>query len=609
MYPNQTAGRGARPTLLTSARCYALQVAAGALSLFFAPVSAGQISEHIDPMGLIDVTDAVGLGDYRAGAGDTLGGGGIFTDLDEDGYPDLVLLTGPGEPNYIYHNVPGTSPGKRVFQALALGGVKASGSTGAIAADYDGDGDLDIYVINHSGNMGAPCQPTDLCSPNTLYENRGNLSFIEVTQTYPLQNPPQGGVPNTGVSHSIWADDEDPFTQARLIVLDNAMAATWADVDRDGDLDLYVGNHDGWADQTGEDPFTFGQRDILFLNMGNNIYIDRTETYGVCGYTDCRPNSARPRRFSSAIAAAFTDINGDQWPDLLVINKAGGGDDTDMLYLNRGMDDQGRWQGFVPERLPQHAGTGSRGLAIADVDSDGDMDFFRTGSGLGVLFQTRSETQSVSFQELTKVYPGQGMGAAWIDLENDGYPELYVARDEGLRDFTMSLGNFSTGTPWLADESPGPSRAVLTADYDRDGDTDLFVIRLNRNDTPTDSNPSVFWENRIPTITGNGFISVKLRGNGTEAGPFPSRIDALGAKVVVSATRDGVILSRQVKELRSSNGFTAATNDQTLLFGIGRADSIDLVVHWPSGRTTMHSDIDPNRFLEIVEPAVPAEYP
>jgi len=383
---------------------------------------------------LVDVTAEVGLSDIRLRGGHEGSGGGIFADLDGDGYPDLVLPGGPGEPTMIYHNQPGHQPGQRVFEEILLDNGRAYGATGAIAGDYDGDGDLDIYVTTHSATMGSPCPPYQLCSPNRLYENYGNMNFHDVTGYTRLEDP-QNGVPNTGVSHSIWSDDEDPYQHGFPVVLDNAMAAAWADVDRDGDLDLYVGNHDGSVGNPVEDAVTYGQRDILFMNIDHRYFGDVSELYGICGYVDCDPDMSSPRRFGSAIAAVFADLNNDQWPDLIVVNNTGGLQDADLVYWNLGADEQGDWMGFQARLLPRPIGASSTGLSIGDADNDGDLDFFKAGTSSATFYESLVEQGS----------------AESVDVAGDARTRLgrgLLSRDGGgRRDPPPALSRVASGHP------------------------------------------------------------------------------------------------------------------------------------------------------------------
>ncbi|MCA9298264.1 MAG: VCBS repeat-containing protein, partial [Phycisphaerales bacterium] len=258
----------------------------------------------------VDLASDLGLSDYVATTGDAHGPGGVFTDLDLDGYPDLYLVHGPEvtSGNVLYINVPGVGGGRSFLApAGAMGANDAGPATGAIAGDYDNDGDLDLYVTNFD-------------APNVLYRNMlkegGVLKFVDVTARTD---------PTPGVEDDQWGVG---IAYADGVALDNSVTAAWADVDRDGDLDLYVGNHNGWYQRPIEGPFDVpGRRDVFYLNNGNGTFTERTMEAGVPGFvTDGGAFVTSNQRFSSTNAVVFADVDNDRWPDLFVTNKIGGPD-------------------------------------------------------------------------------------------------------------------------------------------------------------------------------------------------------------------------------------------------------------------------------------------
>ena len=233
------------------------------------------------------------------------------------------------------------------------------GATGAIAGDYDNDGDLDLYVTN----MGRP---------NRLFQNQlietGTLSFNDVTAF--------AGV--TGINSLIQAGDSSANTNNS----DDALTAVWFDPDRDGDLDLYVGNHNDFSR-----PFPYeGAPDTFYINNGDGTFTDSTAIYNLGGHEDANGN---PGSYADSNAVASSDINNDGWVDLIVTNKSGGNasgtDNIDQIYINNGVDQSGTWLGYTTvsyssllvDSFGDNLVTRSAmGLALADVDNDGDMDIY-----------------------------------------------------------------------------------------------------------------------------------------------------------------------------------------------------------------------------------------
>jgi len=226
-----------------------------------------------------DVTVFHGLNTIPGGSGEYHAGGTVFTDLTNDGYADIYdpsgsIFTG-GSTNQLYVNVPDGLGGRTFTRVLNDGGAGGSSTktNGAIAADYDNDGDLDIYVIEFQAdnilykNMWVEDHPLGGGSPT-------DLRFIDVTAlTDPTPADPVGDIQH-GLSHGTFQNPNPIFGNDRL---DGSLAAAWADVNRDGFIDLYVGNWDG----TNGDPGSardgqLGERDILYLNNGDGTFNDVT---------------------------------------------------------------------------------------------------------------------------------------------------------------------------------------------------------------------------------------------------------------------------------------------------------------------------------------------
>ncbi len=226
-----------------------------------------------------DVTALHGLNTIPGGSGEFHAGGAIFTDLTNDDFADLYNPNGnspgTGSTNFLHVNVSDGSGGRTFVRVVNDGGTGGSStrSTGAVAADYDNDGDLDIYV-------------TEYHADNILYKNMwvedhpaggGNptdLRYVDVTSlTDPTPTNPAGDIQH-GVGFATFQNPDPVFGNDRL---DGSLSAAWADVNRDGFVDLYVGNWDG----TNGDPGTardgqLGERDTLYLNNGDGTFTDIT---------------------------------------------------------------------------------------------------------------------------------------------------------------------------------------------------------------------------------------------------------------------------------------------------------------------------------------------
>ena len=554
-----------------------------------------------------DVTQAKNLGNFRAIAGDGHGPGGVFTDLTGDGYPELYLITAqmsPSQPgaNELYLNVPDGFGGRTYQQLLNHGAEVSLRSNGAVAGDYDNDGDLDLYVINMN-------------QPNVLLQSQwaqtGALGFVDVTaSTDPTPSNPPGDTQH-GLAISF-----EQTAQFGPVALDNSLSAAWSDVDRDGDLDLYVGNHNWWCGgnpQFREGPFSKpGRPDVFYMNNGDGTFQDMTFTMNIYGYDDGSGGfETSQQRYSSTNAVIFADFNNDRWPDLLVSNKAECSSDRDLLYINQGMNAAGVWLGFSVETYNLGFGnmtSGAMGVDVGDPDNDGDLDIYLTDTSSGSIgrndlwINTWNGT-SLGFVHNDTVFPALwSWGTQWADIDNDGFQDLHVATQIGLPDFLY--WNQPPSYPDVA----GPvgvaqvknARGDMSADYDKDGWIDFFVV----NDR---DGASVLYENRLDSLLPNHHhLTIELIGSSQSGQRLRSSRDALGARVEVTADLNGngsiEPAERQIREVLSGSSNAASTSSLALELGLRFATTANVVVRWPSGRSTRHNNVAADQCLTITEP-------
>ncbi len=514
-----------------------------------------------------NIAEEVGLASYVAGTGEDEedekhGPGGVFTDLDLDGYPELLLLTARGLPSWLLHNQP-DGHGGRTLVRLPFDEALLPGSTGAVAADYDNDGDVDLFVTNYG-------------EPNQLYCNRliesGSLSFENVTA-------------RAGLGALVF--------EGRPLI--HAMTAAWSDVDRDGWLDLYVGNHHG-SSESGPRLELPGERDVLYHNMRDGTFVDITLSAGTPGWSlpDGRVSDGL-QRYASTNAVLFADLDRDGWDELVVTNKTGTPADRTMFYRNRGMGSQGNWLGFenISERIA--AGTSTplaMGIDAGDVDGDGDLDLYVTDwaprdstVGPNKLWLNRfQETGMLNFT-VSHALPGaSSWGTKFLDYDNDGRLDVHVASG-GLQS-ALLYRNTAEGFVEVAHEVGVAygldARGDMTGDFNRDGWLDLLVVALGR--------PSRLYLN--PGYPPSHHLSVTLVGDPSLMGRLRSSRDAIGAVVVVVADVDqNGVPEEQIRQIRSGDSNAASTSSLVAHFGLGGADKAEVHVHWPSGRRSVRSAV------------------
>lgn len=520
--------------------------------------------------GFVDVTKVAGIefvhsfGDGKfSNLVEAVGSGAAWLDYDRDGHLDLYIATGKYHPVISKGERAKAYPSNRLYRnrgdgsfedATARAGVGCTGcySMGVAVGDYDNDGFPDIYVCNYG--------------PNTLFRNRGDGSFEDVTMS-------------AGVG--------DPSC---------SVAATWLDYDRDGYIDLYVGNYirfdpkynlyyapDGFPGPLAYAP----EADRLYRNQGDGTFKDVTAQVGIA-------------RVGRAMGVSAADFDDDGFEDIYVSNDVM----ENFLYRN----ERGAW--FSEKALAvgvayNSAGDSTSHMAVdfGDYDSDGRLDIFVSDSSISSLFHNDGDGffSDVSVEAGIGGPSAQfvGWGSFFFDFDNDGDLDIFKANADlsrlfgqepqlfenlngtRFRDASDEMGEFFH-REWMA-------RGAAYGDYDNDGDMDVIVVNLN--------SPAVLLRNDGYR---SSWIQLELRGG---MGRYPtgtskrSNRDGLGAKVSVSAGG-----RTQVAERRSSSGYLSQ-NDHRMHFGLGKAEKVDRIeVRWPSGRTQILTDVRPRRLLLLEEP-------
>jgi hypothetical protein len=441
---------------------------------------------------------------------------------DYDGDGDLDLFVGfRGRANRLYRNQRGT-----FVDVAAEAGLADEAETRAAAwGDYDADGDLDLYV-------GFRLDPE---APNRLYRNEGG-TFVDVA-------------PDLGVAHS-----------------GNTRQPSFVDYDGDGDLDLFV----AFREQTNR----------LYRNEGGR-FTDVTQEAGV----------GDPRR---TVGAAWLDMDGDADLDLFLANQNG---DEDAFYRNLG---DGTFEDVAAELGMNQPGRteeqGSVGVAVSDYDNDGDLDLFVASYGPDVLWQNQGDGAFVDVAPGTALAGDHhSVAAAWGDWDNDGWADLYVgAYLSGVAEVPDRLfrnvgGVFEDVTPEIVLEH-GASHGVAWADLDLDGDLDLA---LANNHEPDGTHYLYRTELSAPRVAHSLQVAV-LDGEGrwTRAGALVT-VEAEGED---AAGRGGFVTSR----LMDTGGGYASQGAVPVHFGIPAwVSTVSVRVVWFQGgerRTARVQGVDPARF-------------
>jgi hypothetical protein len=480
-------------------------------------------------------------------------GGVVVDDLDGDLDLDIITCTWDvrGQTQVFRNNADGSFTD--VTEQSGLTGFY--GGLNMNQADYDNDGDLDIFIMR-----GAWLREAGL-HPNSLLRNDGNFRFTDVTQELGLA---------------------EPFAPTKT--------AAWADYDNDGDLDLYVGNESSTLDmflgtKITEELIVPCQ---LFRNDGPQGFTNVAEEAGIADAV-----------FS--MGAVWGDYNNDRYPDLF-LSLVG----DNRLYRN---NKDGTFTDVAAELGIQDPPS-SFATWFFDFDNDGHLDIFvGCNSGpVGVLHtSTRFHLMKLyrnngegGFEDVAArmnlAYPAEPMGANFGDLDNDGFPDFYLATGNvafsEIRPNVMFRNNraqnFTNVTMAGGFGHLQKGHAVSFADIDNDGDQDVYV-QLGGAWAADRFSDGLFLN------PGFEAHSVTLALQGTK-----SNRCAIGVQIRAQISEDGV--ERTVHtEITSGSSFGANPLRRTI--GIGTATVIDrLEVYWPTSETTQtFTNVTADQAYAIIE--------
>jgi hypothetical protein len=477
-----------------------------------------------------------------------LSGGAIADDFDGDGLLDIVTSTMyVGDPLKFYHNT-----GKGVFEdrSLAANFEGLYGGLNVVHADYDNDGDLDLLVLR-GGWMGENGK-----HPRSLLRNDGHGRFEDVTFS-------------AGLGTAYYA----------------SQTAAWADIDNDGDLDVFIGN-EAMPGLTAPCQ--------LFRNNGDGTFTDIAESAGVTNH-----------RMTKGVTAG--DYDGDRLADFYVSNQTG----MNRLFRNNG-------NGTFTDVAPELGVTGpifSFPCWFWDFDNDGVLDIFVSSYSVKAADMAAIYLGHPFENELHALYRGDGrggfadvaaeqnlhrpaasMGSNFGDLDNDGFldfflgtgdPEYYSLMPDVLYHNRRGQG-FADVTTAANVGSLQKGHGVAFADFDHDGDQDIFEEMGGAY--PGDRYYNALYEN--PGF-GNNWIAVRLVG-------VQSNRFGVGARIKVEI--DDESESRSIYR-HVTSGSSFGGNSYRLHIGVGKAATIRrMEVLWPqTGETQVFEDLPIGQLLTITE--------
>jgi hypothetical protein len=533
--------------------------------------AATEAPRYSGPLQFTDVTAQAGIR-FRHNSGaygkkylpETLGSGCAFLDYDNDGWQDVLLINSMNWPDHkgaksfpaLYHN---NHNGTFADVTREAGLAVEMYGLGCAAADYDNDGNVDIYVTC----LGA----------NRLFRNMGGGKFADVTA--------RTGTGDPGFSTS----------------------AAWFDYDKDGKLDLFVCNYVEWAIEKdlyctldGKNksyctPESYkGQSSTLYHNRGDGTFENVTERAGLHDTS------------GKSLGVALIDYDGDGWTDLFVANDT----QPNKLYRNNGngtftdnamtagvaFSESGVARAGMGVDAADYDGSGRQSLVIGNFSNEMMALYHNEGTG---LFIDEAPTSTIGQASLLTL----SFSCFFFDYDLDGLPDIFAANGHVSDDISAVQPKVkyaepphlfrNVGKKKFEEVSPKLGRALQQAavgrgaafgDFDNDGDLDLLLTsnngpaRLIRNDGGNQNN----------------LLRIKAVG-------AASNRDGIGARITLKMS-DQIKLWNVVK----TGSSYCSQSELPVTFGLGKAERVQAVeIAWPSGHTDTLADVTSNQSIVVQE--------
>jgi hypothetical protein len=517
-----------------------------------------------------------------------------WIDYNNDTFPDMFVSNGKGLEAHLYRNNNGNGTFTRVDSLLpVMPDIEMGGS---VFADYDNDGDDDIYVFasNESLSLTTPNAPdgaSNLLLKNMWMENGG------------MQIPGQALFVDVAAAAGVTGDLPVPLGED--YPAQRSMTGGWLDFDNDGCVDLYVGN---MVLELSGTEINSANRDVLYKNNCDGTFTDVTAT-AVNDGTDEKQD--RP-----ALAFIAAHLNNDAFPDMYVANVHEVPPYSfDLVYINNGdgtftqvahpLEDitsvEDDMEGAPPEQNIGDDAQSAMGIDVADINRDGNWDIYLSDVAMTVndeqplrnplYLGMGNNTWTDNVAEEAGVPAHFSWGVTFLDVDHNGYEDLFVGSN-GLTTVKFMYMNNGDGTFTNANEDPendgtgaagfvnAPnSRGTASADFDQDGDLDLAII----------SNAGVIELYRNDTADQGHWLQVRLKA-------AISNGSAIGAKINLR-TPEG----RQMRQVKGGSS-THSQNEMITHFGLDTVTEVQQIrVSWPSGVKDTLVNVAADQVVTIIE--------
>ena len=504
---------------------------------------------------------------------DSIPGGVALLDYDNDGFLDIFFTNGaripslskevPGFYNRLYHN----NHDRTFTDVTEKAGLTGTGySIGVAAADFDNDGWTDLYItgINH----------------NILYRNNHDGTFTDVTEKAGVS-----GVNSAG---------------KKLL----SVSAAWIDYDNDGRLDLFVTNYLDWSPETSKvcglpgkrlscPPSLYpGEPNLLYHNNGDGTFTDVSKSTGIAD------------QIGKGMGVAVADYDADGWMDIFVAND----NQRNFLFKNRrgkGFDEVGVEAGvaYTEDGIP----VSSMGVDFRDYRNDGRPGIFITALGGETFPLYRNEGNDLFSMETYaanigfSTYKMSGWGTGIVDLNNDGYKDLFSANSHVSENADIDpqqhylqtnaiFENMKDNTFQDVSAQAGPGLSLRAAhrgaafgDLNNDGKVDIVVSVIAGH------------AELLYNTTANGNHWLLIQTIGTK-----SNRDGIGTQIKLTS-QSGSVQFNQV----TTAGSYASSSDKRVHFGLGGDTLVkEITLRWPSGTVQTLHNVKADQILKVTEGAL-----
>jgi tetratricopeptide (TPR) repeat protein len=505
---------------------------------------------------------------------ETMTGGVAVMDYDNDGWEDIYFVNGAELPamqktsaqfwNRLFRN----NHDGTFSDVTEATGTKGEGyAMGVAVADYDNDGDQDLFIAGVNRNQ--------------LYRNEGNGKFVDVTKPANLLGvDAQRG--------KMWS-----------------VAATWLDYDNDGKLDLFVVNYCKWhpeidpycgAMKEGYRTYCFPDRyeglpNQLFRNNGDGTFTDVSAAMGIA------------KHIGKGMGVAIADYNDDGFVDVFVANdtlpnflfKNNGGKSFEEVALTAGvaLNDGGKPVSSMGADFRDYDNDGLPDVIVSALEGETFPLFRNVGKGFFADVTWASGLGKASVKR-------SGWGLGLFDFNNDGWKDLFTANahvndnqelynEQTYRQANAIFANLGNGNFTDVSATAGESfqtkaahRGAAFADFNRDGKLDVVTTSLNE--------PAELWRNESPHD--HHWLALQLIGT-------KSNRDGIGARIKLTTT------TTQFNHATTSVGYASASS-RLVHFGLGKETVVkEIEVRWPSGAKQILTNVTVDRILTLPEPNTP----